>query len=197
MTTAAQQYRITAHLSYLGTIDIENVFYLRVLTPGTDSDADVLSGAAAWLDEAYTFIQNRISNQVSFVDVRGFNITANAPIAPVAWPVLLAGSSAASAMATGVAACITFYTLVSRVRGRKFIGGLTENEFDNALLVTSFVAALTNFAITILAGPDVLAGGTTLEWGIRRKNGTFLVVPRFVISAIPAYQRRRRLGAGS
>lgn len=197
MTTLNDIYRITAHMNLGGSIDVENVYYLKVGTAGSDTDSDVLTACAAWMDDCYTWISGDLWDSLTFVDVRGFNVTRDVPLAPVAWPVLVSGTSGNDLVATGVSLVITFYTLVSRVRGRKFLGGLTESGIGDSIWSPTQLTHAVNFGIEVLAGPPALSGGTTLEWGIYRKNKPFLSVSRFVASAVPGYQRRRRLNVGS
>lgn len=196
MTSLNNHYRVTARLMWSGLVTIENVYDLKVAVAGTDDDDDVLAAAADWLDAAYQYINIHVHNTVAYLDVKGFNVSADHPIAAAAWPSLTTGASTADPIATGVSALVLFYTAKSRVLGRKFIGGLTENEWSGALMVAGFLTDLINYAITIMGGPATLTGGTVLDYGIYSKSGIFYKPPRFVVSAIPAYQRRRRQGVG-
>ena len=89
-----------------------------------------------------------------------------------------------------------FYTVKSRVLGRKFLPPFNEAAWDDGLLVSGVVSDVVSYMIQILAGPGSATSGAVMEYGIFDKLGVFRTPIRIVASAIAAYQRRRRPGVG-
>lgn len=194
---AGHHLRITAHMKLLGTIDIENVYDVRSNSTGVDTDLHAMEDMAVWLDGAYNEINTLLHTSLLFVDVRGFNVSADEPLPTVPWPSQTAGLDSSDLLATGVSLVTLFHTVKSRVIGRKFIGGFTEQAVTLGLAAASAIANLTNFTLDIIAGPTGTLSGGDFDYVIVDKVGIMRTPVRAVVSAIPGYQRRRRSGVGS
>jgi hypothetical protein len=194
--SAGDYLRITAKMQLLGVIAIENVYWVRIGTWTSGSSTDVMQDMAAWMDAAYQELLGEFSNTLQFVEVAGFNDSTNEPLPSVPWPSMTTGTNSGDVLATGVSALALFHTVKSRVIGRKFIGGLTENALTSALLTSNVMGHMVDYAVAISAGPPAVASTATYFFVIRDKLGAPFVAIRNVINAIPGYQRRRRQGVG-
>lgn len=197
MTVSANQIlRVTARLQFKGVSAIQNVFHVKCLTNPTGNDFDVMTDLAAWLDGAYNEIVQDIPDDVNFIDVQGFNITANGTMPPVSWTTQTGGAGGSVGYAAGVAALVLFYTIVSKRIGRKFLPPFNESSWNDGILETSVVADVADFALAIMAGPTMTTAGGTFEYVVGHEPSSFIAPGRFVVNAIAAYQRRRRPGTG-
>jgi len=197
MSFAAGNYlRITAKMQLMGLIAIENVYIVRISVFTGGVETDVMSDMAAWLDGAYTELLGEFSNLLVFTEVAGFNESTNQPLPSTPWPSMTTGTNSADVLATGVAALALFHTIKSRVIGRKFLGGLTENALNGALLTSSVIGHMVDYAAAIAAGPIGDLSDAAYAFVIRDKTGAPFSAQRMVINAIPGYQRRRRQGVG-
>lgn len=193
---ANHKLRITAVMNHSDQAIVENVFHVLCTTTPTGDDTDVMTDMAAWLDNAYDEIDSLMSNQLNFVEVRGFDVSADAPLPVVAWPALVTGGSATDRTAFGVAALIVFRTLKARVLGRKFIPALTEAVTEGNDITNTFITALVSWAIVIFAGPGGSESGGTYEYRIYDKLNIARPITDFVVRSKVAYQRRRAPGRG-
>jgi hypothetical protein len=116
----------------------------------------------------------------------------------VPWTSLTAGGGGASSNAAGVALLIVLRTGISRVFGRKYLGGIiTANIDTDGFWASALVTVGATFAAHLLG--EFVGGTSTSTWlpGLIAKTGQFWSFIEAIVSAIPAYQRRRRKGAGS
>lgn len=195
MTIAAGHHaRITAVLSYSNQATIMNVFDVVVTAPpvGGDEDLSFMIDAADWLDQAYTPLAGDYASTVTFVEVRGYDVTADAPLPAVGWPNLTVGEATAEVNALGVAALVLFRTAAARVIGRKFIGPVLVNAIDETLIISSVITHLVSFGIVIGAGIHNGPNDTQATFGIMDKFAALHTVTDIIASSIPAYQRRRK-----
>jgi len=196
MTAAGNHLRVTARMLLMGVVTLENVFDVRVESWTSGSDLQVSNDMATWVDGAYGEMLGEFSNLLTFVDVATFNVSTKSPYPTVPWPSLTIGTNSADVLATGVAALALFHTVKSKCIGRKFIGGLTENALNAALLTSSVLGHLEDFAIHISSGPAAVESTASYEFVIYDKLAAPQIVVRTVVNAIPGYQRRRRQGVG-
>lgn len=188
--------RITAVMAYGSEPTVMNTFHLRCTDPPGETDAAAMDFVAGWLDTAYAGIIDRMSTSLSFVEIRGFNETQHLPLPTVGWPTLTAATATGDIYAPGVAALVLFRTAALRVLGRKFIGGLTEEDFTSALVAGACLTDLATWAAAIAGGPGISLTTGSYSFGIYSAAHGFHLVTAFVTVAVPAYQRRRRQGRG-
>jgi hypothetical protein len=108
-------------------------------------------------------------------------------------------TSVGDIVAHGVAALIVARTAVSKVRGRKFVPGITDvaiaDGLFNQTMVTNLVAAAAIYVMPFESVTD------DSEWtsGVYSKGlATFIpFIPTAVVTNIPSYQRRRKPGVGA
>jgi hypothetical protein len=189
--------KVTAALDMVGNA-VENVYYFRMDTAPSVTDTAVMNDLAAKLEEVYTHILSYMSDAVTFLEVRGFNVTKDQPMPTVSWPTMTVGGSSSARLPWGVSGLALLRTGVRRVLGRKFFGVFTEADNDDPGV---WSGALT-IAMAAAAGELVgsFLGSTTLAVilpGVVDKTGAFWAFIEAVASSNPAYQRRRRRGRGS
>jgi hypothetical protein len=176
---------------------IENVYHFRVETAGNGNDQDLMTDIAQWLDDAYDHLAPNTSSNLTYVEIRGFNVTDLTPMPTVAWPSQTVGGSGSSALPLGTALLVLFRTGISRVLGRKFLGGLTEDSNSDGAFDSGMVATAAAYAAELLASVVGAETGSSLVYGILRAGGTVLAdVITAVADSEPGYQRRRRRGRG-
>jgi hypothetical protein len=191
--------KVTARLKWANAVDIQNVFTARMTTGFDIPDDDAKADMMAWLELMYTEVIGAMPTNLVFEDADFFNLTQGVPMGIDFWPVLTTGTGGTTEIAaTGVAAVITAFTGLSRVRGRKFFGPLTEAAIDagvlnNATMTT--MAAIIALWITPFVGDT---SGVTWTPGVwQRLTDTFAAFRDAVVRNIPGYQRRRKAGVGS
>lgn len=130
-----------------------------------------------------------------------FNVTTGLPIASFT-PNALWNSgrpSGAEILPAGVAALPTWSTGFARSRGKKFLYGMIEANLVNGLFGSTTMANLALFAAGLVSA---LASGTTpafsLQAGVAVKGPPLTFRPFITghTTAVPAYQRRRKVGVG-
>jgi hypothetical protein len=176
---------------------IENVYQFRCVVVVGGDDTDVMTDLAQKLDDAYTHLVASMSSDTVFIEVQGFNVTQDAPMPTVPWPSVTAGSASANDMASQVSFLALFRTGVSRVLGRKFLGGFARE----ALTADGFVSSgsLTAIAgyIGELIGIFIAASLTSYQLGVLSTvTHTFFAFFEGVAQVVPGSQRRRRQGRG-
>lgn len=190
--------RIRATAVLLGPAgEMQNVYYFRFQGVVPAGDLLVMADLADFLDNAYSILNASVSSDYTYTEIRGFNVTQNTPMPTVAWPSLTAGGGGASSIPAAVSLLIIFRTGISRVFGRKYIGGMHEGNVDgDGFWVSGLVTVGTTFAAEFLS---TFIGTTTLATylpGIITTTNTFLGFIASVVTGNPAYQRRRRKGRG-
>lgn len=188
--------RVTAVLTTTDGTTSENVYVYKALGITDSDDFAVMADLALVLDTAYTEIVGLYANEVTFVEVRGHNITQDTPLPTVPWPTLTSGTSVSPNYAPGVAALVLFHTAATKVLGRKFIGPLTNAGLTDALIASATLVDLASYAAVLIVpytSPDT---SNSYSFGILDKSNIFRFITDVVSTAIPAYQRRRRQFTG-
>lgn len=176
---------------------IMNVYHFHCTTIIDGDDTTVMEDLAQKLDDAYSNIADYLTGHTIFVEVRGFNVTQNAPMPTVTWPTQTVGGSAAADNPAQISFMALFRTGVSRVLGRKFFGGVHGSQIDdNGFWKSTLMTAVGQFVSELLGAFT----GTLLNQyvcGVIGKNtGFFYPFLEGLAQAIPAVQRRRRYGRG-
>jgi hypothetical protein len=179
----------------------ENAFALRAHTAGGGVDAtDALLGAQAWMVSLYDKLTPKMSSAATFRDILVKNLTKGTDVGTIGWPTGYAGADGAGLLPTGVAGLITLPTTRTKTRGRKFIPALTTTSTSGGHWTGGALTAFANAAQVMLARvtstplSGMLCEYTVVSMGV----GSFATYdPTGArISAIPAYQRRRKEGVG-
>jgi hypothetical protein len=135
--------------------------------------------------------------QTIYRDITARNVTQETILGTSGWPTVATGEYDTGNPPPGVAAMISFPSPYPRVGGRKYWGGLDQASFEgDGTLVAGTVAAEDEIA-------DLMCGGFVKDHGVysygvtRSIDDAFVILYNWVITDIPAYQRRRRQGRGS
>jgi hypothetical protein len=91
----------------------------------------------------------------------------------------------------GVCGLITYPTLYPRVRGRHYLPGFTENGQVDGAWSAGIISALETWGTAFISG-FTGSGGETFAAAVPGSIGSAIVLTSRVVSAYPAYQRRRR-----
>lgn len=180
---------------------VVNQYHIRVsvAVPPAD-DALVGDAIAQFLEEAYndTALVSAMSNALTHVDVKLFNLTQNAPIPPLGSFAVLDGAGSAEQMPTGVAALVLLRTAVPRKVGKKYLPPFVVAAVDDGQWNAANMVILNDFADFIEAEFNYLATGISLNVVVANQLETvFSPVVRADAVRIPAYQRRRKRGRGA
>lgn len=189
--------KVTARLAGYSGQDIMNVFYFRHdgLFDITDSDAsDDLSG---FLDTLYGDVDALIPVGAAFMDITLHNETTNVTLPLTTWPTLTLGTGSGDGLAEGVALLIGLNTGVPRVHGRKYLAPMIEARTNGQVWDGTALTAAATFASRLVG--SFVGGASGHNWlpGVIDKALDFWSFTEAVVSAIPAYQRRRRPRTGS
>jgi len=176
---------------------IENVYQFRAEVIVGGNDTDVMTDLAQKLDDAYTHLLSSMSSDCVFIEVQGFNVTQDAPMPTVPFPSVTAGSASANDMASQVSFMALFRTGVSRVLGRKFLGGFAKEALTNDGFVSSgSITAIAGY-IGELIGLFISASLNSYQLGVvSTVTHTFYAFFEGVAQVVPGTQRRRRQGRG-
>jgi hypothetical protein len=111
------------------------------------------------------------------------------------------GSQISQDMPQGNAGLGKLYTAVARRQGRKYFGGLTENEYTNGTLTGGAVTAISDILDAL--GDIIVSDGITLAPGVFSVDDesplyeTFEpFIDSYAVETIGSYQRRRKQGVG-
>ena len=176
---------------------IQNVFNFRAEVIILGSDLQVMTDIAQHLDDAYATLGTSLSSDTVFVEVQGHNLTTNNPMPTVPWPTATVGTGSASSHVAQVALMGLLRTGISRVLGRKFIGGLAVGDTDtNGFFDSSHIAHMASF-LAFFIGTFIATSLNSYLPGVKStKTGLFWSFIEGVTSGIPGIQRRRRQGRG-
>lgn len=189
--------RVAARSEFLGIDDIVNVFEIRNSGASVANDADAISDIIDFLEAFYIVVRGLMKTTQLFRDLNFFNVTQNIAMGVHPWKTLTGGTSSGDQTPPGVAAVISFPTIVPKVQFRKFIGALDETATDpNGSLSSGTVTTLTTAANVLLSG-HTGTYSTYVFGGYSPKIAAWVGPYAAVITDIPGYQRRRKQGRGS
>ena len=190
--------RVSAKMSLLNSIDVVNVWHAKLLSETTPTNAEVLEDMAERLDDQYAILAPSLTTSLAFTEIQAYGLNPTVPLGVTSWPTLTTGDNdTADMLVTGAAALIKFSTEALRGQGKKYIGGLTEGQIAGGIISgATLLSALVTFA-AMSSSAFVSANGNTWRWGIYREaTGSFWRYVEAIVSTVPAYQRRRKLGVG-
>lgn len=188
---------VTAKMIWLGQ-QVQNVFHLFGDAPLDDTDA--LNDIEEYMEALYTFVQPRMSDNLTFDSIVAQNLTAGTLMGERSWPTLTTGGLGVSgSLPSQVAGLITLPTAVPKRRGRKFVPGFNENDLTNGLFISALTDALEDFGAYLLSGHSM---GSGTGWWYRVVSptlglGSASVPTAVVVTNVPSTLSRRRIGAGA
>lgn len=190
--------KVTARLNWAGAVTIQNVFWFRLDAVGGCTDEDAVDDIAARLEGFYGAFLSYIPNVTAFEDILIYNYTTDVLVDTAPWPSLTVGGSSSDPLPSGVAAVLTAYTAIKKVRGRKFLPFFDETTTSNGLLTSATMITLASALATYVSDFTGSVSGEHWEAGIvRRATGVFVAFREGVVRNVLGYQRRRKFGVGS
>lgn len=146
-------------------------------------------------NDMYAELTTSLANNFVISNLEFKNLTDNTLIDVIPWGGA-AFSSAGELLPLGVAGLVTANTATPKVRGRKFIAGLTEGSCNDSLWDSALVTVLTDFAAAYVSGFIGAVSSSPWAPGVKSSTGPFRPFTEAIVSNIPAYQRRRKQGVG-
>jgi len=188
--------RMTAVMNTVDLSQVQNVFTLKVTSPGVLPIIDILDRIVSIAERIYAIIKGLQNTRTKYIDVEFFNITQNIPLPTRAWLTITEGELVVDDLAHMTAAMFSLGVSRPGVNGRKFFGGISEVALDqDRLWSTATVVDLALASAIMLVDQTQLS--TTIQFGIITG-----LVPAFrqfdsaKTTNVPASQRRRRQGVG-
>lgn len=187
----------SARSEFNGVEDIVNVFQFHKQSGGPQDDADVFDDIVLIMESIYTLVKAMQTIQTIYRDITVRNKTQSTILGTSGWPTLLTGDYDGGNPPPGVSALLSFTSPYPRIGGRKYWGGLDQSTLEgDGTLVVGAVTALNEIAV-LMTGGFVKTTGTYVYGVTRTSDGSFIYLWDWVVTDIPAYQRRRRQGRGS
>lgn len=191
------QFRATVVGDASSAGDIINVYEYQMNNGSNVSGATVLTDLEVILRGLYTLVA-LINNAVTVwrgfrvEELDGSNATGLLPFVGGD----ITGALTNDPVPSGVSALILFPTGVKRVLLKKYFGVLDESEIGpSGNIPTATLNDLGDIAAYLLA---VQSFNQDWSYGFKSpKTGTFLIPDESTVSAIPAYQRRRKFRVGA
>lgn len=188
--------RVTVKSSLPNGSSILNVYHLKKIGGGDLSESDALVDIINWVELLNEQLDDVQVTTLTYDSVDAYNVTQDRPVSSGA--LTGGGTLAADPLPPGVAALISTDTGQKRGVGRKYIAGISEALTTGGEFIAGALVDLAGYADLLT---EVYNSGTTdADWqaGIYKKLGAqFHPFIGWLVSAIPAYQRRRKPGVGS
>lgn len=180
-----------------GTDQISNIFNFKVTARVASTDLSYMQSIALFLDDLWVPINDEMTDQMTYIDVDGINITKDELLPSVDWTTLTVGTAAAKLLPAQVAVCVFFRTTRPKTRASKFVGGWTSNALDTDGTISAAVLALMQtFGDALVTG--ISESGDEADYGAYNQPlDRFTSVDNAVIPVHYRTQRRRRQGVGS
>jgi hypothetical protein len=193
--------RIVASMLWTDGNVAQNVFNAVVTGAGGPwDDSDIADDAEAWLDNMYANITTACADSIDGNEVIVYKYDAVDDdwdeVASQSWT--WNPSNASGEIPRGAAALIRLWSTDPDVQGKKYIAGTTEGVNDDGLFTGAFLTDLLAFAADWYLPFAGAVSGATWTPGIWSVVGTVFKagVDHIAVSAIPAYQRRRKRNVG-
>ena len=174
-----------------------NVFHVKVIDDLSQTEAVLLAEIAEYIDEIYSKINTRVTDNLGYQSIEMFDVSANEPLPPEEWPVQTVGGSAASTLPEGVAALSIAPTRKSKTIGKKYWPVFTEDQLANGVWEASTVTNVQLAADVWIADFQKASGALYTPGLWNRVTSLFTPFVSSRTSQVPAYQRRRKRGVGS
>lgn len=194
--TTGDVLRVTAKMSFLGN-DVQNVYHLRCFVTIPPTNDIVLGAVANWLDDAYSAVNDIISDQIVYDTINVWNLTDDEFIGETVWPTLTGGAQVGDPLPPQTSALVNFGTWYPKSLGKKFLPVMTDGQTDSDGTIQA--ASLVYIAAYAAA---ILLGVVETDWSLEPGNWNELLA-RFApwvlanVRDFFATQRRRYVGSGS
>jgi len=179
----------------LGASRVLNVYHLaNVGDPIAEDEA--LTDVAEVLDGFYALVSPVLSSGLTFVSVLAKNLTGATDLGSTSWPTMTVGGSAGGGVLPFQnSGLITFPTETPKVRGRKFLPGLTEDAIASGLLTSTVTDALLDMGIAMLN--NVAATSTTWRYAVKHAGSLGILYPTAaLVQNVVCTLGRRKPGVG-
>lgn len=188
--------RVTAILTDATEGQIQNVFWAKQVV-GSETDADWMDACATQLEVMYDGLVTYQPEELSYTEIRGFNVTADAPLTTISWPTLTTGDiDVANPMPAPCSLLVFGRTQGNQRVGRKYLSCFTEADHANGNWQSSLLAAAAQFA-SDWAAAWATSVSNTAQFGVySRVLESWVPMIEMVVRSVVAYQRRRRAGRG-
>ena len=188
-----------ARMEFDASEDVVNVFQFEYQSVAPLTDQQGVDDVIEFLEAIYTIVRIAMVVLTTFRDIAVTNTTQGLAYGAFPWPTLVAGAELQDPMVPGSAMLSNFATLTPGVQLRKYWGVLSEGHTGADALFTAAALAQLAPANALMLIPFVATNGT---WQFGHFSSVplppaFITPTAAVVSAIPAYQRRRKQGRGS
>jgi hypothetical protein len=195
--TAGDILRITAKC-LLDEQSVQNVFYCLVST-AWPSLAEALADIQGILATGYEFVAGKQTDHLTADSLHVMNLTQDESYGDILWggPYTGGEDDTGEYLPGPVSALGTVITLLPRVQGRKFVAGFTETNLEDGRFGGGTMSDVVDFMEWFYLYTHG-AGSAVCDFGLYNQE-LERWTPAYAVaaSAIPAYQRRRRIGVGS
>ena len=180
--------------------EMNNVFWYKYRDGPSLDDASYMAAVGGYLDEMYDLINQDIVDDLTYDQIRFYNITQDYPMGTIGWPTLTTGTSLGDPLPAGNAALVVGYTAVKRTYGKKFIPGYAEAGAAGDTWNAGVFTRLGTWAGAWYTSIPHTGGGLSHS-GVWKRDA--LPDPYFAdfvsmnAREIVAYQRRRKPGVGA
>jgi hypothetical protein len=195
--TAGDILRITAKC-WLDEQSVQNTFYCLVTTAWPQL-ALALGDIQDILAAGYELVAGKQTSSLTTDALHVMNVTQDESYGDVNWGAAYTGGEddEGEYLPGPVSALGTVVTLLPRVQGRKFLPGFTETNMMDGKFGGGTIADVLDFMewfyLTTHGAGDAVCDFGLYNPDLERWTPAYAVAA----SAIPAYQRRRRIGVGS
>jgi len=188
--------RCTAKMTFNGR-DVQNTYHILADDTGDIADGAVVAFIEARMEDAYTELLAKLSDNLLFDSIVIKNMTQDTPLSDSGWPVLTNGNGVTGDAPPAVAGLVKFPTATARSQGRKFLGGLITSAIDTAGDPSNdFLVDMASF-ITELLGNWIVGTGELVFGNYNPVTERFVEwISGLVVSTFKT-QRRRYSGSGS
>ncbi len=177
--------------------DAINVFHCQLVDGAAIGDQAFMDVMRDRLELVYADLEDDISDEYAPVQLTGKVVIGGTQVLPdTAWTGGFAFTNITQALPPQVAALVFAGTNISKVQGRKYIFGLTEEDQSAGVWTATMIIELAKFGVLWIA--DFVVGGRTYRFGV--VGGITPVFRQFTNSVVQGdsrTQRRRTLGRGS
>lgn len=173
--------------------EVLNIYH--AVSPNSILDSDAVADLFEQLEIAHNHLLVQQSTAMVYESMTFWNKTQDELMSIESTS--MAGTYNNDPLPPGVAALVTFPTLVSKVRGRKFIPGFGEGNTTDGLFASSTLTDMSEYG-AIIAAPFIGASSALpWEFGVPLTGGGFANFSSYIARNVPAYQRRRKQGVGA
>lgn len=189
--------RITARMLWAGN-QIQNTYHYLVDVASGGDDLNWMQDIAGIFDDAYAELIGAFSDNLTFEDIIGQNLTKDEVLPAVSWPTLNAGTDAGGDLPPQISFLAYWPTITPRVVGRKFLGVFGEAQQLGGVISATPLANLLDYAFIIEESSFPVAQTRTATpgvWNVDLVRFTELGLSH--VNEIVMTQRRRTKGRGS